>query len=348
MESARAPVGAGAAARLQAEVPDIWPGLCEVLSAALGEARVDVVADSPDGPVTVVRAPGRVPRDSEVAHHEPLRCGTGREFATLVVVKRGPEPFTERQTAHVRAVGESLCAAREVAVLQGVVFDLEEQVARAPEALSDGAGQLAHDINNPLAATSMSLEIARDEVTDPLVAKLLDRAVNGTRRMKRMVADLVAFSAAPGPGVANLEDSLVRLCDEFSGTAVAEVRGVGTDVLLPFTPAHLDLLMVALLENAVKFAHDDQDPLVEVVAGASSERDGWVRVSVHDAGRGIAPDHHDRVFTPTVRLDRRVPGLGLGLATVRRLVAGAGGRTGVAESHLGGAEVWFEVPSVAG
>jgi signal transduction histidine kinase len=50
------------------------------------------------------------------------------------------------------------------------------------------------------------------------------------------------------------------------------------------------------------------------------------------------------VFDPMVRLDTRVPGTGIGLATCRRIVEAHGGRIGVAENPDGGASLWFELP----
>jgi len=43
-------------------------------------------------------------------------------------------------------------------------------------------------------------------------------------------------------------------------------------------------------------------------------------------------------------VDERVPGHGIGLATVRRIVDAHGGRIGLAETPGGGTTAWFELP----
>ena len=70
---------------------------------------------------------------------------------------------------------------------------------------------------------------------------------------------------------------------------------------------------------------------------------GW-RIEVADHGIGIPPEHRERVFEPLTRVDERVPGYGIGLATVRRIVDAHGGRIGLEETPGGGTTAWLELP----
>ena len=75
----------------------------------------------------------------------------------------------------------------------------------------------------------------------------------------------------------------------------------------------------------------------------------FVRFTVSDTGRGMAPEVRDRIFEPYIRGPRASttrPGIGLGLATVKRLVIAHGGTLGTRRSTLGGAQFWFEFPRV--
>ena len=55
----------------------------------------------------------------------------------------------------------------------------------------------------------------------------------------------------------------------------------------------------------------------------------------------------ERIFEPWVRGPKTgVPGIGLGLATVKRLVESHGGAVGVRAGSRGGALFWFELPRV--
>jgi len=73
-----------------------------------------------------------------------------------------------------------------------------------------------------------------------------------------------------------------------------------------------------LLDNAVKFCADGDDPVVSV------EYEGRVgddaTVVVRDNGPGIDPVHHQRVFGLFEKLDPHAEGSGVGLAVVKRIV----------------------------
>lgn len=70
-----------------------------------------------------------------------------------------------------------------------------------------------------------------------------------------------------------------------------------------------------------------------------------MRVEVEDTGPGIEPDKLELIFAPYVRGTTKQPGLGLGLATVKRLVEAHGGRVGVSSMLNQGSVFWFELPT---
>ena len=72
---------------------------------------------------------------------------------------------------------------------------------------------------------------------------------------------------------------------------------------------------------------------------------------VEDSGPGVPEDLGDRIFEPYVRgkeTAAKKSGIGLGLATVKRLVLAHGGQVGVRRSSSGGALFWFELPRAEG
>jgi signal transduction histidine kinase len=115
-----------------------------------------------------------------------------------------------------------------------------------------------------------------------------------------------------------------------------------------------------LLENAVKFSNAGGS--VEVTArtlpragepptpaaGAPRERAGWIEIAVSDTGLGIAPALLPRLFEPFWQADgssrRRHGGSGIGLALVRRIVEGHGGRVGVRSTPGRGSTFTVHLP----
>lgn len=105
--------------------------------------------------------------------------------------------------------------------------------------------------------------------------------------------------------------------------------------------AQLRSVLQNLLANAARYRHPERSPVIGV--GARRQGDFW-RVEVTDNGRGIAPDHHDRIFDPGYRVDGTEPGFGIGLDTCRRVIEGHGGTIGVDSDGRSGTTVWFELP----
>lgn len=65
---------------------------------------------------------------------------------------------------------------------------------------------------------------------------------------------------------------------------------------------------------------------------------------MRDTGTGIRPGDHDKIFRLFTRLGSNVPGDGVGLAAVRKIVEKHGGKIWV-ESQLGkGSTFWFTLP----
>ena len=58
------------------------------------------------------------------------------------------------------------------------------------------------------------------------------------------------------------------------------------------------------------------------------------------------PEARERIFAPLARLDKSVAGVGIGLATCRRIVEAHGGSIGVVDRDGGGSVFWFELPVV--
>jgi signal transduction histidine kinase len=75
-------------------------------------------------------------------------------------------------------------------------------------------------------------------------------------------------------------------------------------------------------------------------------RDHEVCIEVEDTGPGIPYEQQPHLFRPFARLAAApgVPGLGLGLATVRRLAEGFGGSTGVRSTPGAGSTFWVVIP----
>jgi signal transduction histidine kinase len=213
------------------------------------------------------------------------------------------------------------------------------------------ASRVAHDIRGPLAPALLWMtRMAREFGDEDPRAIGLQRATRSLGRVEDLVRDLLAFAqsgAAPGPGA---RTSLRAAVEAVVADAEPEASAAGVRLELTALPACdvacspgiLQSLLANLVRNAIKFM--PPDALERRVTLGASVDSGRVHVEVADTGCGVPPEARHRIFLPYVRGDRRQPGLGLGLATVRRLAQAHGGRVGVRSNEQGGATFWFEMP----
>jgi signal transduction histidine kinase len=250
----------------------------------------------------------------------------------------------------------------------------EALIRRRSEELEGFAGRVAHDLLNPISAAEMALSLADRENMDPeRRAGALARGRRSLVRARRLIDDLLAFAQAARPSpaaAAHVREVVEGVVEELRPPALA--RGIRISTELPSAAlcvrcadGVLASLLGNLVRNAIKHMHSDERQPREVrirvtQRTALAERVGRpagrddangvpasvVRFEVEDTGPGLPPAFLPHAFDPYVRgAGSAEPGLGLGLATVRRLVEGHRGRYGV-QSRLGaGALFWFELPA---
>jgi signal transduction histidine kinase len=217
------------------------------------------------------------------------------------------------------------------------------------------AGRVAHDLANPIAAARMAVELAHETSTrSAAVDQLLDRIAGTLRRASTLLQDLYHYAEA-GSTAADVESradvsEVVRdVVDQVRPVAARQDVELAIDGVAPgrvaCRPGVLISIMTNLVENALKHMGTSAERRVTVHLRIVPDR---VRVEVEDCGPGIEPDIVDHIFEPYVRGSTTKAGLGLGLATVKRLTEGHGGRVGV-QSRLGiGSVFWFELPQADG
>ncbi|WP_213814282.1 ATP-binding protein [Glaciihabitans sp. dw_435] len=214
------------------------------------------------------------------------------------------------------------------------------------------AGQISHDLRNPLTAVAGFIEIAADSpevVAAPDVADALARADAAATRMDTMIGDLLSFAriggAHPRRQALVLADIIDTVTDDLTPglTLTGATVTVDADIQLTGDPTLLRALFQNLIANAVKFGHAaGVTPQVDIHA---VPLDATWRITVDDNGPGVPVAQRERVFGLMERGDEEdAPGLGIGPSTCRRIVEAHGGTIGIGDSPLGGAEVWIILP----
>ncbi|WP_375758946.1 sensor histidine kinase [Corallococcus exercitus] len=222
--------------------------------------------------------------------------------------------------------------------------------ARAEE-LEQFAGRVAHDIRNPLSSARMAAELGLRKAPEEAVRAPFRRVIRSLSRADAITGALLDFArsgARPDPG-ARAEPRAI-IADLLGGFA-AETEQAGIQlrhepvppVLVACNTGVYLSLLGNLIRNAIKYMGDATTRRVTLRV---EDEGAVIRTSVSDTGPGIAPELLPSLFEPYFRVQGSsaiAEGLGLGLATVKKLVEGHGGRVGATSERGKGSTFWFEL-----
>ena len=285
-----------------------------------------------------------------------LRTPQGVVIGTLCVFDEEPRELSDEQEEALVKLADRVVDLLELELrtreLTRAVEELERtrhELERSNEVLTAFAGQVAHDLRNPLSAVQMSLEMLEDQTAaaDPATTTyVVDRARSGAGRMQQLIDDLLSYARVGGQMARVPVDLTAVMADVCSDLAVALEGAEVTVGHLPTVegdPVQLRAVLQNLVANSAKFTRPGEKARIEVRGGRLDDR--W-RVEVVDHGLGVPEEDRERVFAPLARAHGHedVEGQGIGLATVRRIIDAHRGRIGIAETPGGGATVWIELP----
>ncbi len=225
--------------------------------------------------------------------------------------------------------------------------------ARASE-LEKFAGTVAHDILSPLGAVGLSLELVGRSGDEASRARSVARGLAALGRVKLLVHDLLEFARAgakPDPSAQSdvggtLADLVEHLTAESTNACVELTYKADVTSAVVCNAGVLMSLVANLTRNALKYIGDGPVRRIEIRA---LDRGDAVRVEVEDTGPGLPAGLEERVFEPYVRGHGVTQaGIGLGLATVKRLAEAHRGTCGVRSVPGEGCTFWFELPKAPG
>jgi signal transduction histidine kinase len=224
------------------------------------------------------------------------------------------------------------------------------QRLRADE-LEAFASRVAHDVRGPLTPAMFTLQMfERDFATDDKRRPMAERGIRSLRRVDQLVGDLLTFArAAAAPDVdahAALTPVIVGVVQDLEPQAAAAGVRIEVAEIPPYSvacaPGVLASVVMNLVSNAIKYMPPEAPERAVGIQVTIDHR--YARIEVADTGAGLPEVVHESIFEPYVRMDQKQPGLGLGLATVRRLVNAHRGQVGVQSREGTGALFWFSLP----
>ena len=216
------------------------------------------------------------------------------------------------------------------------------------------AAQLAHEINQPLAAVvnfarGLARRLNRPGLDVPLAQRVTDQISREALRAAEVVQRLRAFlrKDAPKKEVCDPSDVVreaARLIDD-------EARRAGVALHLDLDPhaarVEIDVIQIEqvvlnLLRNALE-AIDERSPGPHsIVVQTVTTSDGGVEVRVRDDGPGLPVDDVQKLFEAFFTTKEK--SLGMGLSISQKIVEAQGGALRGAANREGGATFAFTLP----
>lgn len=208
--------------------------------------------------------------------------------------------------------------------------ELRDALARAQEA-NDAKlkfiAEVSHDLRQPLQGTSLFIDVALANATDPRLVRLGEMCVDNLEFGRRLLDELLTFAKLDA-GVVAADTTELPLgpildCVAESIRAQAERKGLEVRVVptrqwVASDPARLRQMIENLAVNAVKFTACGR-----ILIGCRRRGD-HLEIEVWDTGIGIPSDHLDSIFrefhqvAPGTPAEGSGKGVGLGLSIVER------------------------------
>lgn len=251
----------------------------------------------------------------------------------------------------------------------GIIRDLTERHQREAEfdalqarhfhlsrvaAMNEMGSAIAHEINQPLAATANYIETAkilasRTAGTGDALVPVLDEALDQNKRAAEIISRMRTFIERGDINLGTVD--LERSLDDALLLSLSKFRDTGIEVERRIDPAatrvrgdavHIQQVLVNLIRNSCEAMAGSATKKLRITVALDDENADMVRVSVADTGAGLAPDILPELFTAFT--STKHAGLGVGLSISRSIVRAHGGRIWAANRASGGTTFSFTLP----
>jgi len=231
----------------------------------------------------------------------------------------------------------------------GIFHDVTD-LKSAEQIRIDFVANVSHELRTPLTAIKGYTDtlISDAKASRPVDQEFLDIIARNVERLISLIGDLLDLSSLESSDVLHrsrisTQDITERVIRQLTHVFESKKQTIVQRLTCPFVyadPKRLEQVLVNLLDNASKYT-----PVGETIKVSWDEvENGDVILSVQDAGPGISPEHHVRLFERFYRVDkarsRELGGTGLGLAIVKHIMQRHEGMIWL-ESELGHGATFF-------
>jgi PAS domain S-box-containing protein len=276
-----------------------------------------------------------------------IRHRDGRTVSVLynATVYRDPDGNVQGVFAAARDITERRLAEE---VRERAIHDLAQKNAE----LDRFAYTVSHDLKSPIVGIRGFLSLLEDDLKAGDLRETendIRRIAESTDKLEQLITTLLALSRSGRTVDVPVSIPFADLAREAAGMLEVPLQERGVRLVIPDALPDISgdrqrllRVMTNLLDNAIKFMGDQQEPCIET--GVRTDA-GTTVFFVRDNGMGFKKENLQKVFGLYERFNPEIPGTGIGLATVKRIIEAHGGKIWV-ESEGGGkgTRICFTLP----
>lgn len=281
----------------------------------------------------------------------PIKNANGQVIGASKIVRN----ITDKKLTDVLLKQQNLAltkSANELAELNAILEQKAKSLAASNAELEQFAYVASHDLQEPLRMITSFLTQLNNKYADSFDErgkKYIDFAVDGARRMRQIILDLLEFSR-----VGRMENAvelvntmvLVDSVKVLYAKELEDKKGILNYKNLPelnVSAIPLRQVFQNLIGNALKYCKPNVAPIITITATAS---DNYWQFSISDNGIGIEEEYFDKIFIIFQRLHTKeaYPGTGMGLAITKKIIDSLGGNIWLTSTENIGSTFYFTIP----
>lgn len=274
---------------------------------------------------------------------EAYRCHEGDKPGELVVFGASQDITRRRQQE------------QEIRILNGNLEHLvsirTEELARINSELTSFCYAVSHELRAPIARLQgFSAALEEECPVDGNLPFLAERIGSASRKLQKVVDSILMLSRLSRTTLKREQTDLTVIAQRAAQKAVADLPErevvciIEPGMMVNADPTLLEICMDNLVGNAFKYSSLTPSARVEIGREQRGNRNVYY---VKDNGAGFDMDYSNKLFTPFERLHQQdeFPGMGIGLATVQKIIERHGGELWAEGSVGDGATFYFTLES---
>jgi len=271
--------------------------------------------------------------------HEICRCLAGGRPDELVLFGTSQDITLRRQQERdIKILNENL---------ELLVTERTLELGRINEELASFSYAVSHELRAPIARLIGFSSTLTDESLSDGESRFLAERIGAASRQLQGVVDAILMLSRLSKAELSLQPvDLSKIVRQKIACQLADhpdqrvELAIAPDVVAVADPVLIEVCIENLVGNALKYTSQTTGPRIEFGA---TQRHGERVFFVRDNGAGFDMDFAEKLYVPFQRLHREdeFPGMGIGLATVARIIDRHHGRIWAEASVGGGATFYF-------